>query len=123
MMVSYSMPQRCVSLLHDENVSSSFSRHPHINSSYLLQLFYLQKCKGGMFPSQEGSDKKPVIDDSMDNETVDSDVYEPRASSYVEMTDPSTQQLRVSVPPPPPAQSSKFGNLSKKIRSITIMRK
>ena len=75
-----------------------------------------------MFPSQEGSDKKP-IDDSMDNETVDSDVYEPRASSYVEMTDPSTQQLHVSIPPPPPTQSSKFGNLSKKIRSITIMRK
>jgi len=116
------MPQRCVSLLHDNNVSSSFSRHPHINSSYLLQLFYLQKCKGGgMFPSQ-GSDK-PANDDSMDNETVDSDVYEPSPSSYVEMTDPSTQQLRVSIPPPPPAQSSKFGNLSKKIRSITIMKK
>lgn len=74
-----------------------------------------------MFPSQ-GNDK-PAVDDSMDNETVNTDVYEPSPSSYVEMTDPSTQQLRVSIPPPPPAQSSKFGNLSKKLRSITIMKK
>jgi len=104
-----------------ENVSSSFS---HILTTPLLTLtrLPLQKCKGGMFPSQH---EKPAVDasslansDSMDNETVASSVYESSPSSYVEMTDPSTQ-LRISIPPPPPpAQSSRFGKLSEKIGSV-----
>jgi hypothetical protein len=86
-----------------------------------------KKCKGGMFPSQH---EKPAVDasslansDSMDNETVASSVYESSPSSYVEMTDPSTQ-LRISIPPPPPpARSSRFGKLSEKIGSVRNLMK
>ena len=80
-----------------------------------------------MFPSQH---EKPAVDasslansDSMDNETVASSVYETSPSSYVEMTDPSTQ-IRISIPPPPPpAQSSRFGKLSEKIGSVRNLMK
>jgi hypothetical protein len=80
-----------------------------------------------MFPSQH---EKPAVDasslansDSMDNETVASSVYESSPSSYVEMTDPSTQ-LRISIPPPPPpARSSRFGKLSEKIGSVRNLMK
>ena len=120
------------SILHVEDVPSSFSHHLTTNFFYYhTPTLLLQRYNKGGFRFQRGSEK-PAVDasdvsvataDMMDNEPVVTDVYEESPSSYVEMTDPSTQ-IRISIPPPPPpAQSSRFGKLSEKIGSVRNLMK
>ena len=112
------------SILHVEDVPSSFSRHLTTNLFYYhTSPLLLQRYNKGGFRFQRGSEK-PAVDasdvsvataDMMDNEPVVTDVYKESPSSYVEMSD---MRYDGSIPPPPPQpqQSSRFGKFRAMIK-------